>query len=345
MVWAIMSDGKAMPTKSAEIPTSKERRAAGQARRKAVKRQQHALWDAKLRKHDPLKLMAASMKGRVPELVPIKYERMTASPFGYFRGAVPVMAADLSLLRNTGILNQICGDAHVRNLGAYAAPDGRLVFDINDFDETVRAPFEWDLKRLATSLILAAREAGDRDAAARSAVEAFLACYHLWVRKFAEMPVLEVARYQVHRLMKTEPVDGVLRKAERATPLHTLESLTVAAGGSRKFKENKPILWRLSDTEARPVLDSLVQYRRSLLPERQHMLDQYRAVDVCFKVVGTGSVGTRDYCVYMQGNGTDDPLFLQIKEEPGSAYLPYVKRAAKGTDRPNAPVTAPDAAA
>ena len=128
-----------------------------------MKRQNHALWDTKQRRHDPLKLLKESMRGRVPSLVPLKYERMLASPFGYFRGAVPVMAADLALLPNTGIVNQICGDAHVRNLGAYAAPDGRLVFDINDFDETTRAPFEWDLKRLATSLVLAGREAGAKD--------------------------------------------------------------------------------------------------------------------------------------------------------------------------------------
>ena len=135
----------------------------GQARRKQIKRQHHGLWDAKLRRHDPLKLLEESMRGRVPALVPLKYERMLASPFGFFRGAVPVMAADLALLPNTGIVSQICGDAHVRNLGAFAAPDGRLVFDINDFDETTRAPFEWDLKRLAASLVLAGREAGAKD--------------------------------------------------------------------------------------------------------------------------------------------------------------------------------------
>ena len=320
---------KDVPLKQSALPTGEERRAMGQARRKQVKRQQHALWDVKLRKNDPLQLLAESMNGRVPELVPIKYERMLASPFGFFRGAVPVMASDLSLVRNTGILNQICGDAHVRNLGAYAGPDGRLVFDINDFDETVRAPFEWDLKRLATSLILAAREAGDREAVAKIAVQAFLACYHKAVRSFSAMPVLEVARYQVHRLLKVQPLDGVLRKAERSTPQHTLEALTVASGNGRIFKENKPVLWRLSAEEARPVLASLVEYRKSLLPERQHILEQYRAVDVCFKVVGTGSVGTRDYCVYLEGNGQQDPLFLQVKEEPGSAYLPYVARAAK----------------
>jgi uncharacterized protein (DUF2252 family) len=305
--------------------TSQEKRARGQARRKQMKRQDH-LWDAKQRRHDPLKLLEESMRGRVPALVSLKYQRMLASPFGYFRGAVPVMAADLALLPNTGMVNQICGDAHVRNLGAYAAPDGRLVFDINDFDETTRAPFEWDLKRLAVSLILAGREAGTKDSAAKNAVLAFLERYRKCVHAFAEMPVLEVARYQVHRLTKVAPVSDVLLKAERATPMHALETLTVPAkkGTGRIFRENKPLLTRLGGSQARQVLAALNEYSETLLPERQHILAQYRPLDVCFKVVGTGSVGTRDYCVYLEGNGPGDPLFLQIKEEVGSAYLPYV---------------------
>jgi uncharacterized protein (DUF2252 family) len=308
-----------------QIGTPAERRAQGQARRKQMRRQHHGLWDAKQRRYDPLQLLEASMRGRVPALVPLKYERMLASPFGFFRGAVPVMAADLSLLPNTGIVNQICGDAHVRNLGAYAAPDGRLVFDINDFDETTRAPFEWDLKRLATSLVLAAREAGAKESAARGAVRAFLLRYRKYARIFAKLPVVEVARYQVHRLKDIEPVSGVLTKAERATPLHSLEALTVETKkGGRVFRENKPVLWRIGGAQARQVLEAMKEYSETLEPERQHILAQYRPIDVCFKVVGTGSVGTRDYCVYLEGNGAGDPLFLQIKEEVGSAYLPYL---------------------
>jgi uncharacterized protein (DUF2252 family) len=296
-----------------------------------MKRQHHGLWDAKQRRHDPLKLLEASMCGRVPALAELKYERMMASPFGYFRGAVPVMAADLALVPNTGIVNQICGDAHVRNLGAYAAPDGRLVFDINDFDETARAPFEWDLKRLAASLILAGREAGAKESFARNAVLAFLQRYRKCARAFAQMPVLEVARYQVHRLMNVTPISEVLLKAERATPMHTLETLTVAFRKSegRIFRENKPLLTRVNGSTERQVLAALKEYRDTLLPERQHILAQFRPVDVCFKVVGTGSVGTRDYCVYLEGNGTADPLFLQIKEEVGSAYLPYLESTLK----------------
>jgi uncharacterized protein (DUF2252 family) len=318
--------GSAMTNLQSSHMDSQDRRAQGQARRKQMRRQDHSHWDAKLRRHDPLKLLEQSMRGRVPALVPLKYERMMASPFGFFRGAVPVMAADLSQLPNTGIVNQICGDAHVHNLGAYAGPDGRLVFDINDFDETTRAPFEWDLKRLGTSLILAGREAGAKEGGARDAARAFLERYRKCARMFAEMPVLEVARYQVHRLMKIALVSDALLKAERATPVHTLQCLTVPAkkGSGRMFCENKPVLARLSRSLARQVLNAMNEYSGTLLPERQHILSQYRPIDVCFKVVGTGSVGTRDYCIYLEGNGPGDPLFLQVKEEVGSSYNPYL---------------------
>lgn len=297
----------------------------GQARRRQVHRQDHARWDAKLRQHDPLALIEESMRGRVPGLVTLKYERMLASPFGFFRGAVPVMAADLALLPHTGIVNQICGDAHVRNLGAFAAPDGRLLFDINDFDETIRGPFEWDLKRLATSLVLALREtSGNGAKKATAVVLKFVASYTKLIQTLARMPVIDVARYQVHRLQRIAPISNALLKAERATPLHTLEALTVATKKGRIFQDQLPILRRLTPQQARPVLASVKTYRESLQPERQHFLSQYRAVDVAFKVVGTGSVGLRDYLVYLEGNGPRDPLFLQVKEEPGSAYLPYL---------------------
>ena len=171
------------------------------------------------------------MRGRVPALIKLKYQLMAESPFGYFRGAVPVMAADLAVLPNTGIVSQLCGDAHVRNLGAFAAPDGRLVFDINDFDETIRGPFEWDLKRMAASLVLAGRASGHKDASARQAVEECIARYAAQMRAFASMPHLEVGRFQVHRLGQVAPVHEALLKAERATPQHTLEQLTEPVSG------------------------------------------------------------------------------------------------------------------
>ncbi|HEX3473051.1 MAG TPA: DUF2252 family protein, partial [Silvibacterium sp.] len=254
------------------------------------------------------------MRGRVQHLVTLKYERMLESPFGYFRGAVPVMAADLSTLPNTGIVNQICGDAHVRNLGAFAAPDGRLVFDINDFDETTRAPFEWDLKRLSTSLVLAGRAMGAKKSACERAVLSFVERYKKFIDTFARMPVTEIARYQVHRLQRISPVSKALLKAERSTPLHSLEQLTgpaKAPADKRIFKDQKPLLYRLSAGQRRAVLASLAAYSETLQPERRHFLAQYYPIDVAFKVVGTGSVGLRDYVIYFEGNGPGDPLFLQ----------------------------------
>ena len=308
-----------------------ERTKLGQARRKQLGRQAHDTLNIKARTHTPLQLLERSMKGRVPALVKLKYELMADTPFGYFRGAVPVMAADLAALPNTGIVSQLCGDAHVRNVGAYAAPDGRLVFDINDFDETIRGPFEWDLKRMAASVSLAGRGSGHKDAGVRRAVEAFVLRYTAQMKAFARMPHLEVGHFQVHRFGKVAPVHAALLKAERATPSHTLEQLTEPTsdkpGAPRRFKEAKPMLTRVSKAQAAAVLASLAPYSEMLEPQRQHLLTFYRPVDIAFKVVGTGSVGLRDYCIYFEGNGPADPLFLQIKEEPASGYNAYLPNA------------------
>jgi len=308
-----------------------ERRKLGQTRRKQIGRQQHHELRCKARPAAALELLERSMHGRMPSLIKLKYELMAESPFAYFRGAAPVMAADLAIVPNTGIASQLCGDAHVRNLGAFAAPDGRLVFDINDFDETIRGPFEWDLKRMAASLVLAGRAAGHKEGAARKAVEACIERYASQMRDFAHMPYLEVGRFQVHRLGLAKPVHAALLKAERATPLHTLEQLTEAtqdgAAARRRFKEAKPMLTRTSAAQSAAVLAALGPYRATLEPQRQHLLSLYRPVDVAFKVVGTGSVGLRDYCVYLEGNGPADPLFLQIKEEAPSAYASYLPDA------------------
>ena len=313
-----------MTTKQVLAPP--ERRAYGQSRRKQVRRQELKRWKSSERQTDPIDALAAAAVGRLPALLAIKWQRMAAGPFGFFRGAVPIMAADLAVLPRTGIVTQLCGDAHVNNLGAYAAPDGRLVFDINDFDETIRGPFEWDLKRLATSIILAGREAGNKNAGCASAVVVLLKAYLRSVQAFAKMPVLDVARFQVHRLQRITPVSKVLAKAEQATPAFNAERLTEQPKNSphRTFVEKRPLQYRLSPAKTHQVLDSLNAYRETLLPERQHFFDQYCPLDVAFRVVGTGSVGLRDYVVYLEGNGSGDPLFLQVKEEPASAYALYL---------------------
>lgn len=316
--------------------TPEERRALGRARRKQIGRHQHDALDPKARQASVLAMVERSMLGRIPALKDLKYSLMAESPFAFFRGAAPVMAADLAQLPNTGIVSQICGDAHVRNLGAYAAPDGRLVFDINDFDETIRGPFEWDLKRMCASLILAGRAAGHKNGSARRAVEACMQRYSAQMQAFSRMSYLEVNRFQVHRLGLNKPVQEALAKAERATPQHMLEKLTVPAsskrGSRRRFRESKPMLTRVTGARAAAILAALGPYREMLEPQRRHLLDFYHPVDVAFKVVGTGSVGLRDYCIYMEGDGSADPLFLQIKEETTSAYAPYLPDAHPAID-------------
>jgi len=338
--------------------THADRHALGLRARKQLARSAHADFHLAACNHAPLDLLRNSMKGRVPHLVTLKYERMAASAFGFFRGAVPIMAADLACHPNTGVTTQMCGDAHVLNLGAYAAPDGRLVFDINDFDETLHGPFEFDIKRLATSLILAGREAGIKRSARRDAVLHFTQQYRTMMHNFAALPVLEIARYQIHRLGNVEPMPEIFAQAEHSTPQKLLKSMTepvkdqakvraprlqdgslvIKAVGSsdqaRIFRSNPPLLERLSPKEAAAVLAALGPYARTLLPERRHFLEQYTPQDVAFKVVGTGSVGLRDYVIYCEGLSRPhgiDPLFLQIKEEPASAYAPYLPEGSAHT--------------
>ena len=288
-----------------------------------------AKWHPSARKKSIKQLIDASLRDRLPHLTKVRYERMVASPFGFFRGSACVMAYDLSLVPNTGIEAQLCGDAHVQNLGAFEGVDGRLIFDINDFDETLRGPFDWDVKRMTTSILLAGREAKLKPAVIEQAAEAFMSAYIGLIQCLRPLPVLEVARYQVHRLGTVMPISKILAKAQRATPLLSLESLTTQYPKGRVFKSNPPLLERVEGPERGAVLASLKPYLHSILPERRHFFARFTPIDVAFKVVGTGSVGLRDYVVYMEGNGPSDPLFLQIKQEPASCYAAYLPQSAK----------------
>lgn len=305
-----------------------DRRGHGKSRRQVVHRVDQCECRIPTRRPDPVDLLLDVVKDRVPELLPIKWTRMNVSPFGFFRGAVPLMALDLNSLPATGLTVQICGDAHVRNLGAFASPTGALVFDINDFDETIAGPWEWDVKRLATSIVLAGREAGNSDAACKEAVLAFVAAYRQSLDACAQMTVLQLARYTVHRHLEGKPIQGVLQKAERAKPLNILQKLTSGSSQAR-FKDQPPLLKAVAAGTRSAVLEALEKYKPTVAPDRRHFLDQYRAEDVAFKVVGTGSVGTRNYLILLFGNGPEDALFLQMKEEPPSAYAQYLKEAPK----------------
>lgn len=306
-----------------------ERRAWGKSRREIVGRVDQGRWSPAKARDDVVAQIEAASAGRLPTLLPIKYGRMAASPFGFFRGAAAVMAADLACLPTTGMVAQICGDAHVRNLGAYAAPDGQVVFDINDFDESIVGPWEWDLKRLACSVVLAGREAGDSDRGCRDAVELLAASYGEGLRRFAVMPAMELARHEIRHGFKEGPVHRVLKKAERATPRASLEKLTVRGRGGQRLLSRRPPLLSISESVARRVLASLEPYRDTLGPGSRLVLDAYRPVDVAFRIAGTGSIGTRDYVVLCFGSGPYDPLFLQIKQELPSCCAPFLPRREK----------------
>jgi uncharacterized protein (DUF2252 family) len=262
---------------------------------------------------------------RLAELIPIKVTRMSLSPFSFYRGAAPLMALDLSRTPVSGLRAQICGDAHVQNVGAFAAPDGHLVFDLNDFDETIPGPWEWDVKRMAASLVLAGREAGHPERDNADAVRTFTRAYREAMDRFAEMTFLEMVRYEVRRVLREGPAHLALLRAQRASPLHSLDKLTVAQRlGMRRFHDRPPILRHVPNAVAAAVIRSLGAYRETLGPDRQLALGIYEPVDVAFKIVGTGSVGTRDYVVLLFGRGPQDPLMLQVKEELLSCYHAYL---------------------
>ncbi|MBV9670620.1 MAG: DUF2252 domain-containing protein [Acidobacteriales bacterium] len=294
-------------------------------------RSDHAEWHVE-KKRDLLPYILEAQAGRMPKLLPLKYERMAVSPFGLYRGSVWLMARDLGRVRSSGIEAQICGDAHIRNLGCFAAPDGSLLFDLNDFDETTRAPFEWDLKRLATSLVLAGREAQLDDEKIGSAVTAMAGSYRTRMHEMSELNFLELARYK-GRHVPSQAVHDMLRKAERATPQHSLASLTVSTPRKQPhFKRQPPVLTPVSGRTRGMLGTALREYRGTLGAPQQVLLDRYTPVDYAFKVVGTGSVGLRDYVVLMLGHASQArtsryPLFLQIKQAVPSAYS-VLKRGA-----------------
>ena len=307
------------------VPSRPERLKLGRDRRNHLSRSKLGDVQKAKRNFDPIQLLLAANEGRVPELLPIKYARMNASPFAFFRGAVAIMAADFASQPHTGLMVQLCGDSHVQNLGSFEGPDGRLVFDLNDFDETIAGPWEWDVKRMAASVVLAGFEAGHNGGTCLSAAETFAAAYCRTLEQLAEEPILAAARFQIRRMKKAQPVSAALEQAQRASPCDLLAKYTESSQRAVRFKNIEHQIWRLQNDDRQAVLHALPRYRESLAPERLHWFEFFTPVDVAFKIVGTGSVGLRDYVVLMQGNGGKDPLFLQIKQEVASAYAPYLK--------------------
>ena len=228
------------------MATQQERIRFGKSRREIVSRAAQAELRPKERRFEPLDILHAAEEDRVRQLLSIKYARMRVSPFTFFRGAASIMAADLGRLPHSGLSVQLCGDAHVLNMGSFAGPDGALVFDLNDFDETIRGPWEWDVKRMATSIVLAGNAAGRGRPQSKSAAEVFAESYCRSIHEFAEMPILQVARQQIHRQGRIQPVHAALRQAERSRPLDVVRKCTeLDSRGHACFRDLRPRCWRV----------------------------------------------------------------------------------------------------
>jgi uncharacterized protein (DUF2252 family) len=299
------------------------RRRHGRALRKSVPRSEHASWDPAPGRRDPILILEEQEAGRVTELLPIRHQRMMASPLAFFRGAAAIMAEDLANTPVSGLRVQACGDAHLLNFGVFATPERRLVFDVNDFDETLPAPFEWDVKRLAASVVVAGRERGfsaeECDAAARAAAEAYgtrmaacsqMGALEVWYARVAVDELVAMMRKAEARRLETD----VLRKARRATSLGALDKLTHTVDGQLRIVDAPPLIEHLPPERQSAAPLAVRRYRSSLPDDRRVLLERYRVVDWARKVVGVGSVGTDDTLVLALGDADSDPLFLQVKE-------------------------------
>ncbi|HKG02866.1 MAG TPA: DUF2252 domain-containing protein [Conexibacter sp.] len=323
--------------------TPTDRAARGKAARTAAPRSSHADWLAPADRPDPVALLEAQAASRVPELVPIRYGRMSASPFAFFRGAAAVMASDLAGSPNSGIGVQLCGDAHLSNFGGFASPERELVFDLNDFDETLPGPWEWDLKRLAASVAVAAREHGLPRRRRRSIVGGTARGYREAMRALADRRTLDVwyARVDEQELARqVRALNGkaALARFERGTArarhkdsTRAFAKLVQRVDGHPRIAADPPLIVPLrdllpheqaADYEA-GMAKLIAAYRATLPADRRVLLDRFQFADMAHKVVGVGSVGTRAWILLMLGRDDEDPLFLQCKEAQTSVLAPY----------------------
>jgi uncharacterized protein (DUF2252 family) len=329
-----------------EVPhlTVAERAARGKAARQETPRSSHGDWAPAGNRRDPVEILEEQGQSRVPELVPIRYGRMLISPFTFYRGGAAIMAADLAPTPRSGLRVQLCGDAHLSNFGAFASPERDLVFDLNDFDETLPGPWEWDLKRLAASFAIGAREYGVDDAARRRIVREVAGSYRNAMDQFAALSNLDLwyARLDVASILERygKEVAGAERKsAARAVDkarakdsMRAFAKLTHRVDGELRIVSDPPLIVPIEElaggrgreeieTELRALLRS---YRRTLQRDRRHLLEGFRYVHAARKVVGVGSVGTRAWIILLLGRDDQDPLFLQAKEAQASVLEPYV---------------------
>ncbi|MGW4160102.1 DUF2252 domain-containing protein [Streptomyces sp. NPDC004788] len=318
------------------MTTPSERAERGKAARKRVPRSSHGRWIPSSQRPDPIALLEREAVDRLPELAPIRYGRMAASPFAFLRGAAAVMAADLATTRSSGLTVQLCGDAHLLNFGVYASPERTLLFDVNDFDETLPGPFEWDVKRLAASVVVAALQNGSAKPKAHRAALVATESYRTTMRRLAGLGELEVWYERIAADDLSSLVHGAdrarvasrLAHARRRTSLQALGRLTEKDASGRHIVDDPPLLERVTDVDRITIGKIFSDYRSSLAEERRILLDRYHFVDAARKVVGVGSVGTRCFVLLLEGRDDADPLFLQIKEAGRSVLEQYLQPSA-----------------
>ncbi len=335
-----MAKGARILLKTAK--TRAERLAEGKALRDRTPRSSHSRWSPSKDRVDPIELLERSNSTRIQELVPIRYGRMLASPFPYLRGSPLVMASDLATTPTTGIELQICGDAHLLNFGLFASPERKLVFDLNDFDETTPGPWEWDVKRLAVSIVVGGRERGFSEEQCAEAAHAAVGSYREHIHELATMGNLDVwySKVDAEEILGgleefARPVaEKVIRKAKRKTSAGALPKMTKVVDGRRRIVDNPPLVEHVSGSLGSGGTANLEEgvvlfdkYLATLPEDRRRLIERYRYADSARKVVGVGSVGTRCSVILLLGTDGDDPLFLQVKEAQESVIEPYWKRS------------------
>ena len=311
--------------------TRSQRASDGKSKQLTAPIEGQGVWVASPLRESPIVTIERSSEGRVPELVPLRYGRMLATPFTYFRGAPAVMASDLSTTKSSEIEVQACGDAHLLNFGLFGTPERNLTFDVNDFDETHPGPWEWDVKRLCTSLVIAAREFHGEDDKHLDPARAASIAYRENMERYSKMARLDVwyERTDLQRISDVSPEFASsfaksLKKVGRRTNKGTTEKMTEVINGKRRLKDDPPLITHVSDIDNPDVVASIARYRDTLDLERRYLFDQYQLVDIARKVVGIGSVGTRALAALFVSRDAGDPLLLQIKESIPSVLSPYV---------------------
>lgn len=332
-----------------QLPSASDRAKLGRSARKKVSRRRHGDWIPRADRPDPIHLLEQQASTRVAHLVPIRYGRMLASPFTFFRGAAAVMASDLAREPRTGLHVQLCGDAHLSNFGSFAGPDRRLAFGVNDFDETLPGPFEWDVKRLVASFEVAGRDRGFGDRQRTSIGRAVARSYRVAMRGFAELRALELWYIQIDRNLEDivkewssrigrdqlKHFERSLAKARAKDSLRAFAKLTRLVEGRPRIIHDPPLIVpieELAQADDPAGLEAAVHgviryYRRTLPRDRRRLLARYHYVHAARKVVGVGSVGTRAWIILMLGRDDSDPLFLQMKEAEASVLEPYLGRS------------------